>query len=111
MANFADLILGADTRQMDKAVHSLDDVVEHGARAEKATDGVGRGFDKAGTKAQAARPKIKGFAADAMSVEKVATMAARSLGVLAAGFVSMQESGQRPPRRVRSTPRSRKPAR
>ncbi|OAN68236.1 phage tail tape measure protein, partial [Sulfitobacter sp. EhC04] len=93
MANFADLILGADTRQMDKAVHSLDDVVEHGARAEKATDGVGKGFDKAGTKAQAARPKIKGFATDAMSVEKVAKMAARSLGVLAAGFISIQGIG------------------
>ena len=57
--NFADLVMGADTRGLDKGVKSLDDVVTAGGKAETSVDRVGDEFEQTGKQAATAGTKIK----------------------------------------------------
>lgn len=75
MADFATLVLVADTRGLKAGVETLDDVAVAGGKAEKATDKAGGAFKTTGVLADGARTRMIGLA--------------RSLGIAAAGFVSI----------------------
>lgn len=87
MQNFADLVLGADTTGLDRAVTSLDEVVVSGGKAEKSTKGVEGGFKSSGNAAAAASSKVKQFSAATEQTNKMALAAARSLGLLVSGYI------------------------
>jgi TP901 family phage tail tape measure protein len=89
MTDFATLILAADTRQLEHAVASLDGLVVSAGKAEVGAKKFSGGAKQAGDSAATAAPKIGAAAAAADLMQVASSKAARALGVMAAGFVSM----------------------
>lgn len=90
MSYFSELVLGANTRGLEKGGEVLDVVAKKGERTERATKGVGDSFDKTGGQAQRASGKLANAAREMGSVENLAKAATRALGAAAAAFGGLQ---------------------
>jgi len=91
--NFADLILGADTRGLLKGKDALEATTKAGAATEKAVGGSEKGFKKAGDSARRAAPQVERFGKATSAAQGAAVAATRVLVGLAGAFVSMQAIG------------------
>ncbi|QDP53948.1 MAG: putative tail length tape measure protein [Prokaryotic dsDNA virus sp.] len=94
MAEFATLLLKADTTGLERGKKVLDETTRAGARTEKAVGGTERGFVRAGRGAGQATPQIKGFNSAADQTRAMALAATKVLAGLAASFTSLRAVGQ-----------------
>lgn len=93
MPTIAELIMKANTRELEKAEGVLGKVTVAGTKAEKATDGVSKGFDGVAANTNKAIKPLNASALAMNSVGKFAVAAAAGLAGLVAGYVGMQAAG------------------
>jgi TP901 family phage tail tape measure protein len=83
MADFANLVLGVDTRGLTKGKSALDDISGASGKAESA-------FKRAGNSAAGAGVKVSGLGVATKGASSAAIGAAKAFGAMAAAFVSVQ---------------------
>lgn len=93
MAEFATLLLKADTTGLERGKKVLDETTRAGARTEKAVGGTERGFVRAGRGAGQATTQIKGFNSAADQTRAMALAATKVLAGLTASFASVRAVG------------------
>lgn len=92
--NYANLVLGADTRGLLKGKDALEATTRAGAKTEKAVGATEKGFVRAGRGAGSASRQIDGFNKSADRTSGVALAATRALGGMAAAFFSANALGR-----------------
>lgn len=93
MPTISQLVMKADTRELERAEGVLGKVTVAGGKAEKATDGVAKGFDGVAANTNKAIKPLNASALAMNSVGKFAVAAAAGLAGLVAGYVGMQAAG------------------
>lgn len=92
--NYANLVMGADTRGLLKGKEALEATTRAGAKTEKAVGGTERGFVRAGRGAGAASKQVSAFNKSADRARGVALAATKALAGMAAAYATFQAAGQ-----------------